>query len=72
MVRCWLSYGGEEDNPIGDIVITPYMGFVLLMDYSIWLGVTGNRLIGDGTYELQIGMNLLGITEMPVDIKKAF
>ena len=66
----WLSYGGEEDNPIGDIVITPYMGFVLLMDYSIWLGITGNRLIGDGTYELQIGMNLLGITEMPVDINK--
>ena len=66
----WLSYGGEEDNLIGDIVITPYMGFVLLMDYSSWLGVDGIRLIGDGSYELQTGVNLLGITEMPVGIKK--
>ena len=67
---CWLGYGGEDDNVIGDIEITPYMGFGLLMDYSGWIAMSGRRLVGDGSYELQAGVNLLGITQMPVGIEK--
>ena len=32
--------------------------------------MNGRRLIGDGSYELQAGVNLLGITQMPVGIEK--
>ena len=66
----WLGYGGESDNPIGDIEITPYMGFALLMDYAAWIAMNGRRLIGDGIYGVQVGMNFLGITQMPVGINK--
>ena len=65
MVIGW-AYGGESDNPIGDIEITPYMGFALLMDYAAWIAMNGRRLIGDGIYGVQVGMNFLGITQMPV------
>ena len=66
----WLGYGGKSDNPIGDIEITPYMGFALLMDYAAWIAMNGRRLIGDGIYGVQEGMNFLGITQMPVGINK--
>ena len=36
----WVTYGGEADNPVGDIIIAPYMGFVLLLDYSAWIAMT--------------------------------
>ena len=66
----WVSYGGEADNPIGDIVIAPYMGFVLLLDYSVWISMDGRRLIGDGMLALEPGLNLVGITEQPIGIAK--
>ena len=66
----WVSYGGEADNPVGDIVIAPYMGFVLLLDYAAWIAMHGRRLVGDGEFELQLGLNLIGITEPPIVIAK--
>ena len=67
---CWYPYSGEEDNIIGDIEITPYLGVAMLMDWSALVGMRGQRLIGDGVFELKLGMNVVGITEMPVGIEK--
>ena len=66
----WVSYGGEADNPVGDIVIAPYMGFALLLDYAAWIAMHGRRLVGDGEFELQLGTGLIGITEPPIVIAK--
>ena len=67
---CWYPYSGEEDNIIGDIEITPYLGVAMLMDWSALVGMRGQRLVGDGVFELHAGTNVVGITEMPVGIEK--
>ena len=67
---CWFPYAGESDNVIGDIRITPYLGVAMLMDWSALVGMRGQRLIGDGVFELKSGTNIVGITEMPVGIEK--
>lgn len=64
----WYSYSGgddEENQTAGAVVIAPYLGVDIVLDYSFWLGARGYRLLGDGSVEIKEGENMVGLTELP-------
>ena len=65
----WLAYNGE-DNAVGDLEITPYLGVAMLHDWSVYLGIHGVPVIGDGVLELEAGHHLVGLSEIPEGFTK--
>ena len=61
----WYAYNGQDDQIAGDIQITPYLGVLAVMDWSIWWALTGSEIIGDGAVELSAGLNVVGLSELP-------
>ena len=62
---CWFGYNGQEGQIAGDVRITPYLGVVMIMDWSLLLGMRGVEQIGDGELELTPGLNVVGLSELP-------
>ena len=62
---CWFAYNGQDDQIVGDVQITPYLGIVAVMDWSAWWALTGVEIIGDGAVELSAGLNIVGLSELP-------
>ena len=67
---CFLAYNGENNNAVGDLEITPYLGVVMLHDWSVYLGMHGVQVIGDGVLELEAGHHLVGLSEIPEGFTK--
>ena len=65
----WFAYTGG-DNAVGDLEITPYLGVVMLHDWSVYLGLHGVPVIGDGVLELESGHHLVGLSEIPEGFTK--
>ena len=61
---CWFPYNGQPNQIAGDVIITPYLGILAIMDWSAWWALTGRRIVGDGSVELTLGLNLMGLTEL--------
>ena len=62
---CWFGYNGQEGQIAGDVRITPYLGVLMLMDWSVLLTMRGIEQIGDGEVELMPGLNVVGLSELP-------
>ena len=62
---CWFGYNGQEGQVAGDVRITPYLGVLMLMDWSATLTMRGVEQIGDGEVELMPGLNVVGLSELP-------
>ena len=67
---CWFGYNGQEGQIAGDVRITPYLGVVMIMDWSLLLGMRGVEQIGDGELELTPGLNVVGLSELPSRYEK--
>ena len=65
----WMAYSGE-DNVVGNTVITPYLGMVMMHDQPAALGMYGVKLVGDGFVNLRAGLNIVGLTELPDRLQK--
>ena len=60
------GYNGGEDQVAGDVPIVPYLGVAIVLDRISLLRMPGAvRLIGDGSVDINAGMNLIGLTELP-------
>ena len=62
---CWFAYNGQERQVAGEVQITPYLGVVMVMDWTAILGMRGVEQIGDGELELMPGLNVVGLSELP-------
>ena len=62
---CWFAYNGQEGQVAGEVRITPYLGVVMVMDWTAILGMRGVKQIGDGELELMPGLNVVGLPELP-------
>ena len=62
---CWFAYNGQEGQVAGEVRITPYLGVVMVMDWTAILGMRGVEQIGDGELELMPGLNVVGLPELP-------
>ena len=62
---CWFAYNGQEGQVAGEVRITPYLGVVMVMDWTAILGMRGVEQIGDGELELIHGLNVVGLSELP-------
>ena len=62
---CWFAYNGQDDQSVGDVRITPYLGVLMVMDWTAILGMRGVEQIGDGELELMPGLNVVGLSELP-------
>ena len=62
---CWFAYNGQEGQVAGEVRITPYLGVVMVMDWTAILGMHGIEQIGDGELELIPGPNVVGLSELP-------
>ena len=62
---CWYGYNGQEGQIAGDVQITPYLGVLMLMDWSATIAMSGVEQIGDGEVELKLGLNVVGLSELP-------
>ena len=62
---CWFAYNGQEGQVAGEVRITPYLGVVMVMDWTAILGMRGVEQIGDGELELMPGLNVVGLSELP-------
>ena len=49
---CWFAYNGQEGQIAGDVRITPYLGVLIVMDWTAIVGMRGVEQIGDGEVEL--------------------
>ena len=67
---CWYGYNGQEGQIAGDVRITPYLGVLILMDWTAIVGMRGVEQIGDGEVELKIGLNVVGLSELPSRYEK--
>ena len=67
---CFLAYNGENNNAVGDLEITPYLGVVMLHDWSVYLGLHGVPVVGDGVLEIEAGTHLVGLSEIPEGFTK--
>ena len=62
---CWFGYNGQEGQIAGDVRITPYLGVLIVMDWTAIVGMRGVEQIGDGEVELMPGLNVVGLSELP-------
>ena len=67
---CWFAYNGQEGQIAGDVRITPYLGVLMVMDWTAILGMRGVEQIGDGELELTPGLNVVGLSELPSRYRK--
>ena len=61
----WYPYNGQDGQVAGEVRITPYLGVLMVMDWSAILGMRGVKQIGDGELELMPGLNVVGLSELP-------
>ena len=59
----WYFYNGEGET--GNLVITPNLGVILRLDWAAWLGMRGVPQVGGGAVEVQHGLSIIGLPEVP-------